>query len=159
MGTDAGEAIHACGCCGRGVLRATDAYGMMMEHRDDPCVRIRRHVMLPVCDACGDMRLDEAQTIALDEVLEHAYRHRRLRRQSALINDLCRAGLTHEQIERFAHLPPGCVTRLRRGKLASGTAFRLLYLLHAFRIDALQVLSRIDPVLGAVQLRSEPGTD
>jgi transcriptional regulator with XRE-family HTH domain len=93
------------------------------------------------------MALNEEHTDALDAVLERSYRRKRLRQQRALINDLCRAGLTQVQIERFANLSPGYVSKLRNGKLASGATFRLLYLLHAFPREALRVVSRLDPRL------------
>lgn len=142
-----------CGGCGEGVLRPRDIAGTVMQHRDDPRVRIRRGLVVPVCDVCGDMTLDESHTIALDDALEDAYRRKRLRQQRALINDLRRQGVTQTQIERFANLSPGYVSKLRKSKLASGGTFRLLYLLHAFPEQALRVISRIDPGLRDVQAR------
>jgi hypothetical protein len=138
---------RACGGCGMGMLRPTNVAGMVMDHRDDPHVRIRDDLILQVCDVCGDMALDLADTEALDAALERAYRRKRLRQQRALINDLRRVGLTQVQIERFANLSPGYVSKLRKGKLASGATFRLLYLLHAFPGEALRAVSRLDPRL------------
>ncbi|HEX6040782.1 hypothetical protein [Longimicrobium sp.] len=135
------------------MLRPTNTAGTAMPHRDDPRVRIRRDVVVPVCDVCGDMALDETQTAALEQALDEAYRNKRLRQQRALINDLRRRGLTQVQIERFADLSPGYVSKLRKGKLASGGTFRLLYLLHAFPEQALQAVSRFDPGLRDVQVR------
>lgn len=126
-----------------------------MDHRDDPNVRIRDDLILPVCDVCGDMALDLADTEALDAALERSYRRKRLRQQRALINDLRRAGLTQVQIERFANLSPGYVSKLRQGKLASGATFRLLYLLHAFPHEALRVVSRLDPRLNDARTRMD----
>lgn len=140
-------AVRSCGGCGMGMLRPTNVAGMVMGHRDDPRVRIREELTLPVCDVCGDMALNEEHTDALDGVLERAYRRKRLRQQRALINDLRRAGLTQVQIERFANLSPGYVSKLRQGKLASGATFRLLYLLHALPSEALRVVGRLDPLL------------
>jgi hypothetical protein len=153
MPIDSGPRVRACGSCGEGMLRPTSITGTTMEYRDDPRVRIRRDLVLPVCDACGDMALDEEQTIALDDALEEAYRRKRLRQQRALINDLRRKGLTQMQIERFAHLSPGYVSKLRKGKLASGGTFRLLYLLHEFPREALGAVSRLDPKLREVEAR------
>lgn len=136
-----------CGGCGEGMLRPTNIAGMVMEHRDDPRVRIRDDFTLPVCDACGDMTLTLEQAAGLDAVLERSYRRKRLRQQCALINDLRRRGLTQVQIERFAYLSPGYVSKLRKGKLASGATFRLLYLLHAHPEEALRAVSRLDPRL------------
>ncbi|MBW3570326.1 MAG: hypothetical protein KY467_04400 [Gemmatimonadetes bacterium] len=93
------------------------------------------------------MALNRENTGALDDALERSYRRKRLRQQRALINDLRRAGLTQVQIERFATLSPGYVSKLRKGKLASGATFRLLYLLRAFPREALRVVSRLDPEL------------
>jgi hypothetical protein len=146
---------RACGSCGVGMLRPTSVVGMTMEHRDDPRVRIRRELVLPVCDECGDMALDAAQTAALDEALEEAYRRKRMRQQRALINDLRRKGMTQQQIERFANLSPGYVSKLRKDKLASGGTFRLLYLLHQFPREAVSAISRLDPRLGEMQSRIE----
>jgi len=129
------------------MLRPTNVAGFVMPHRDDPHVRIREDLVLPVCDVCGDMTFTEAQAAALDDALESAYRRKRLRQQRALINDLRRAGITQVQIERFANLSPGYVSKLRKGKLASGATFRLLYLLHAFPREAMRVVSRLDPAL------------
>jgi hypothetical protein len=129
------------------MLRPTNVAGWVMDHRDDPRVRIRETIILPVCDVCGDMTFTQDQAAALDAALERSYRHKRLRQQRALINDLRRAGLTQMQIERFANLSPGYVSKLRKGKLASGATFRLLYLLRAFPREALRVVSKLDPRL------------
>lgn len=147
---------RACGSCGEGMLRPTSLLGRTMEHRDDARVRIRHELVLPVCDVCGDMALDEAQTAALDHELEESYRRKRLRQQRALINDLRRQGMTQAQIERFANLSPGYVSKLRKDKLASGGTFRLLRLLHAYPHEAVGVVSRIDPGLREVQTRIKP---
>ena len=130
--------------------------GMVMEHRDDPRVRIRDDLILPVCDVCGDMALNEERTVALDAVLERSYRRKRLRQQCALINDLRRRGLTQVQIERFAYLSPGYVSKLRKGKLASGATFRLLYLLRAFPEEALRAVARLDPRLKEAEASLKP---
>lgn len=127
-----------------------------MGYRDDPHVRILDDLLLPVCDVCGDMALDEVQTIALDAVLERSYRRKRLRQQCALINDLRRRGLTQVQIERFAYLSPGYVSKLRKGKLASGATFRLLYLLHAHPEEALRAVGRLDPRLNEAEESLKP---
>src|SRR5687768_898764 len=94
---------RSCGACGVGTLWPTNVMGMVMRHRDDPLVRIREELVLPVCDVCGDMALNAEHTEALDAALERSYRRKRLRQQRALINDLRRAGLTQVQIERFAN--------------------------------------------------------
>jgi hypothetical protein len=146
---------RSCGGCGMGMLRPTNVAGMVMGHRDDPRVRIREELTLPVCDVCGDMALNAEHTDALDDALERSYRRKRLRQQRALINDLRRAGLTQVQIERFANLSPGYVSKLRKGKLASGATFRLLYLLHALPREALRVVSRLDPELNAARAKLE----
>jgi hypothetical protein len=146
---------RACGSCGEGMLRPTRVAGTAMEHRDDPAVRIRSELVLPVCDACGDMALDAIQAAALDEALEEAYRRKRLRQQRALINDLRRRGISQQQIERFADLSPGYVSKLRKDKLASGSTFRLLYLLHEFPREAVEAVSRLDPRLGEMRARIE----
>jgi hypothetical protein len=137
------------------MLRPTNVAGMVMGHRDDPCVRVREDLTLPVCDVCGDMTFTEAQAEALDAILERTYRRKRLRQQRAMINDLRRAGLTQVQIERFANLSPGYVSKLRKGKLASGATFRLLYLLHAFPTEALRAVSRLDPELNEARSKLE----
>jgi hypothetical protein len=146
-------APRSCGGCGMGMLRPTNVAGMVMGHRDDPCVRVREDLTLPVCDVCGDMALNEEDTEALDAALERSYRRKRLRQQRAMINDLRKSGLTQVQIERFANLSPGYVSKLRKGKLASGATFRLLYLLHAFPHEALRVVSRLDPELNEARAR------
>jgi hypothetical protein len=146
---------RSCGGCGMGMLRPTNVAGMVMGHRDDPRVRIREELTLPVCDVCGDMALNAEHTDALDDALERSYRRKRLRQQRALINDLRRAGLTQVQIERFANLSPGYVSKLRKEKLASGATFRLLYLLHALPREALRVVSRLDPELNAARAKLE----
>lgn len=155
MPSEVVRTARACGSCGEGMLRPTSVAGMAMEHRDDPAVRIRRPLVLPVCDVCSDMALDDAQTAALDEALEEAYRHKRLRQQRALINDLRRRGITQQQIERFAALSPGYVSKLRKDKLASGGTFRLLYLLHQHPREAVQAVSRLDPRLAEMRARIE----
>lgn len=149
------DKARACGNCGEGMLRPTNVAGMAMEYRDDPAVRVRTQVVLPVCDVCGDMALNAEQTEALDAALEESYRRKRLRQQRALINDLRRAGLTQTHIERFANLSPGYVSKLRKGKLASGGTFRLLYLLHEIPRQAVEIVSRLDPRLNEAGARLE----
>jgi hypothetical protein len=138
-------ATRPCGNCGLGTLRPAPVKGTAMEHRDDPAVRIRGELVLPVCDHCGDMALDREQTRALEDALEEAYVAKRRRMQRALINDLRRQGITQQQIERFASVSPGYVSKLRNGKIASGNTFRLLYLLHEMPREALRAIGRLDP--------------
>jgi hypothetical protein len=156
MSNDIHVQARACGSCGEGMLRPTSLLGRILDYRDDPRVRIRHDLVLPVCDVCGDMALDEAQTDALEAELEGAYRRKRLRQQRAMINDLRSQGITQTQIERFANLSPGYVSKLRKGKLASGGTFRLLYLLHAYPHEAVSVVSRLDPGLRDLQARIKP---
>jgi hypothetical protein len=147
------EDLQPCGACGRGTLRPKDMAWVRTGHRDDPRLCVRRRIVLPVCDACGDMALDHVLAAALDEALEDAYRQKRLRQQRAMISDLHKLGLTSTEIECAACLPPGHVTRLRRGMVASPRTFRLLHLLHAFSPGAVWALSRIDPALAEVYAR------
>jgi hypothetical protein len=135
-----------CGSCGAGVLRPTSLRGRLLEHKDDPAVRVRADLVVPVCDACGDMALNAAHTRALEAALEEAYVAKRTKMQRALINDLKRRGVTQQQIEQYASVSPGYVSKLRNGgKIASGNTFRLLYLLHEMPEEALRVVSRLDP--------------
>ena len=134
-----------CSGCGQGMLRPASVRGTAMHYRDDPAVRIRSDLVLPTCDVCGDMVLDEPQTLALDEALESAYVAKRLKLQCALIGDLRKRGFTQRQIEQFASLSPGYLSKLRNGKVASGSTLRLLYVLHEFPEQALAAVSRLDP--------------
>ena len=68
MKQDEPMAARPCGSCGEGVLRPASVRGRVMEHRDDPAVRIRADLPLPVCDVCGDMALNATQTEALDAI-------------------------------------------------------------------------------------------
>jgi hypothetical protein len=120
-----------------------------MDHRDDPAVRIRSDLFLPVCDHCGDMTLTLDQARALDEALEAAYARKRRKVQCALINDLRRRGFTQRQIEQFASVSPGYLSKLKQGKIASGGTFRLLYLLHEMPDEVMAVVSRLDPGIGS----------
>jgi len=147
MKQDEPMAARPCGSCGEGVLRPASVRGRVMEHRDDPAVRIRADLPLPVCDVCGDMALNATQTEALESALEEAYVAKRRRMQRALINDLRRSGFTQRQIEQFASVSPGYLSKLRKGKIAAGNTFRLLYLLHEFPEQAMEAVSRLDPRL------------
>lgn len=143
----AGMKVRACGSCGMGTMWLTNVRGMVMGHRDDPRVQVRTDVLLPVCDTCGDMALDLPQTEALDAALAASYAARRRKLQCALINDLRRRGFTQQQIERFASVSPGYLSKLRKGKIASGSTFRLLYLLHEFPDQAMAAVAKLDPEL------------
>lgn len=147
------EGTRPCGACGRGTLRPKDMAWVRTGYRDDPRLCFRRRIVLPVCDRCGDMALDNVMAAALDEALEDAYRQKRLRQQRAMISDLHKLGLTSVEIESAMCLPPGQLARLRRGMVASPRTFRLLHLLHAFRPGAVWVLSRLDPALAEVYAR------
>jgi predicted XRE-type DNA-binding protein len=120
-----------------------------MDHRDDPAVRIRSDMVLPVCDNCGDMTLTLDQGRGLDDALEESYLRKRRKLQCALINDLRRRGFTQRQIERFASVSPGYLSKLKQGKIASGGTFRLLYLLHEMPDEVMAVVSRLDPGIGS----------
>lgn len=135
---------RSCGSCGEGTLRPRNVRGMTMGHRDDPAVRVRSDVILLVCDTCDDMALDEAMTDALDDALEASYVAKRRKVQCALINDLRKRGFTQREIEAFASLSPGYLSKLRSGKITSGSTFRLLYLLHEMPDEAMAVVSRLD---------------
>jgi hypothetical protein len=147
------ESRRACGSCGEGYLEPTNIRGMKLEHRDDRALRIPADLVLPVCDRCGDMALNREQTVALEYILERAYARKRLRLQRALINDLRRCGITQGQIEQFAELSQGYVSKLRMGKLAGGRTFKMLYLLHEMPEAALRTISRVDPRLRHVCIR------
>lgn len=136
---------RSCGACGEGMMRPRNVRGTMMGYRDDPAVRIRTDLILPICDACGDSALDEPMTDALDDVLEAAYVRKRRKMQCALINDLQKRGFTDRQIERFASVSPGYLSKLRQGGIAIGSTFRLLYLLHEMPDEAMAIMSRLDP--------------
>lgn len=146
-----GRKVRACGSCGMGTMWLTNVRGMVMGQRDDPRVRIRTDlllpVLLPVCDACGDMAIDPVQARALDAALDEAYAAKRRKLQRALLNDLRRRGFTQGQIERFACVRPGYLSELRKGKIASASTFRLLYVLHELPDAAWAVLRRLDPSL------------
>lgn len=126
-------------------MRPQNVRGMTMGHRDDSAVRIRSDVILPVCDVCGDMALDEEMTNALDDALEASYLRKRRKVQCALLNDLRKHGFTQRQIEQFASVSPGYLSKLRQGKVASGSTFRLLYLLHEMPDEAMAIVSKLDP--------------
>jgi len=149
-GAMAGTKVRACGSCGTGTMWLTNVRGMVMGHRDDPHVKVRSDVLLPVCDTCGDMALDLPQTEALDAALAASYAAKRRRLQCAMINDLRRRGFTQQQIERFASVSPGYLSKLRKGKIASGSTFRLLYLLHELPEQAMAIVGRLDPELATV---------
>lgn len=149
-----------CGSCGRGTLRPTNLRGRALEHRDDPAVRVRANVVVPVCDECGDLALNAEQTRALEAALDEAYADRRRRMQRALIDDLRRQGITQQQMERFASVSPGYISKLRNGKLAAGNTFRLLYLLHAMPREAIRAIARLDPRVAEPHApRPEPTPD
>lgn len=144
---------RACGSCGEGYLRPTSIRGMVMEHRDDRALRVPEDLVLPVCDVCADMALDREQTVALEYLLDKAYRRKRLRQQRAIINDLRRRGLTQGQIEQFADLSQGYVSKMRKGKLVAGRTFKMLYLLHEMPEEAVRVISEVDPRLEGAKAR------
>ena len=136
-----------CGTCGEGTIRPRNVRGMVMDHRDDPAVRVRSDLVLPLCDVCGEMIFTKESARALDEALEASYVAKRRKMQCALINDLRRRGFTQRQIESFASVSPGYLSKLRKGKIASGSTFRLLYLLHAMPDEAMAIVARLDPRL------------
>ena len=146
-GGELGKKVRSCGSCGMGTMWLTNVRGTTMDHRDDPSVRIRTDLLLPVCDTCGDMAIDGSQSQALDAALEEAYAAKRRKLQRALLNDLRRRGFTQRQIERFATVRPGYLSKLQEGEIASGSTFRLLYLLHEFPEQAMAAVGRLDPGL------------
>lgn len=125
-------------------MRPASVKGRAFAYKDDPAVLVRDEVVVPVCDLCGDIWMDEAQTKALDKALSKSYKRARLRRQRALIKDLCKRGLTQQQIERVADLSPGYVSKLRTNKVASGTTYRLLYVLHERPEETLRLIGHLD---------------
>jgi predicted XRE-type DNA-binding protein len=126
------------------MLRARNVRGMVMDHKDDQAVRIRSDLVLPVCDVCGEMIFTKESARALDEALETSYAAKRRKMQCALINDLRKRGFTQRQIESFASVSPGYLSKLRKGKIASGSTCRLLYLLHAMPDEAMKIVARLD---------------
>ena len=136
---------ETCGTCGEGNFRETNVRGKSFPFKDEPAVSVGEDVILPVCDACGEMRLDAHQTEAFSSALGRSYKRGLIRKQRALINDLCEMGITQQQLERALALSPGYASKLRTGKVASVTTYRFLYLLHARPSETLQVLARMDP--------------
>jgi hypothetical protein len=136
---------RSCGACGEGMMRPRNVRGMIDFYEDDPAVRLRSDLILPVCDFCGDMALNEEMARALDRAIEASYIAKRRRLQRALINDLQKRGFTDRQIERFASVSPGYLSKLRQGGIAIGSTFRLLYLLHEMPDEAMAIVSKLDP--------------
>jgi len=135
---------RSCGACGQGMMRPKNVRGTTMGHREDPAVRIRSDLILPVCDFCGDSALDLPMTQALDEALEASYIAKRRKMQRALINDLLKRGFSERQIERFVNVRPGYVSKLKQGKVSSRSTFRLLYLLHEIPDEVMKVIDRLN---------------
>lgn len=138
-----------CGACGEGMLRPTDIQGRMLAHRDEPRVPVREAVVVPVCDHCGDIRLDDEQTAALEAALERSYDQTRIEQQVVLIEHLTNElNLSQTVLEHILGVSPGYVSKLRRGeKPASAPTYRLMYVLHAAPREALRALARVDPAI------------
>jgi len=135
---------RSCGACGEGMMRPRNVRGTTTGHRDDPAVRIRTDLILPVCDFCGDSALDLPMTKALDSALEASYIAKRRKLQRALLNDLRNRGFSDRQIEHFVTVRPGYVSKLKQGKVAPRSVFRLLYLLHEIPDEAMKAVDRLN---------------
>jgi len=62
-----------CPSCESGVIALRDAKGQTLPYKDSPGVTIVRSVLVPLCDQCGEMLIDEPAAAAMDEALEAAY--------------------------------------------------------------------------------------
>jgi hypothetical protein len=70
----AGQDALGCDSCGEGRVVPTNIRGQRFAHRGQGFVEVRQDLILPVCSACGDMRLGEVEAAVLDSVLERAFR-------------------------------------------------------------------------------------
>lgn len=137
--------------CGQGTFQPRDVIGMSFVYKDETALRAQESLMLPVCTHCDDMRLNGAQTDALDAVLERAYVAKRHQDAKMYIDRLLNAGFTQTDIEQAIALSPGYVSKVRRGeKVIKGSTLRELVMLAAHPRENLQALTALYPELRAL---------
>lgn len=65
-----------CGACGVGFLIPTNLRGQALDDRDALGLVVDRDLVVPRCDACGDLVLDASDTARLNAALEELRRAR-----------------------------------------------------------------------------------
>ena len=132
-----------CPSCGKGGFAMADVQGRPFAYRDERALVMPVRMTLPVCTACGDIRLSGSDAARLDEALESAYVAHRATVTRSLVERLVESGWRQTDIELAMGLSQGYISKAVRGeKTLAMSNLQHLYLL-AFHPRS--TLSRLAP--------------
>jgi hypothetical protein len=119
-----------CSACGEGVFVATDVRGKAFAYRDERALVLPESLTLPVCTACGEMRVSQADAERLDAALEQAYVAQRAATTRGFVESLVQSGWRQIDIEHAMGLSQGYISKVIRAEKTFGMAhLHHLYLL------------------------------
>jgi len=132
-----------CSACSEGMFVMTDVQGRTFAYRDERALVMPVTMILPVCTACGEMRLSGSDAIRLDEALEPAYAAHRATVTRGLVERLVDAGWRQLDIEHAMGLSHGYISKAIRGEKTLGMSN--LQHLHLLAFHPRSTLSRLAP--------------
>lgn len=119
---------HRCPVCGNGTVAMRSAEGQTRHFRRGVRRPIPSSILLPKCDACGEVFMGPEDSERVDAALRETLRAEQSNRLRALVDALrCRYNATLREVEQACAVTPSYLSHVLSGRrLASETLVRLI---------------------------------
>lgn len=107
---------NICKSCCEGEYVEQNLRGKKRPYREKKQVEIQVDIKLPVCQNCGNIKLDKKGRQKLDRALEQAYEQERKQRQTKIIEKLEALDIPQAKVERILGLSRGYLSKVKRQK-------------------------------------------
>jgi hypothetical protein len=147
------RAAQPCGACGQALLTPIDVKGRRFAFRDEPALKMPDHLVMHVCQNCGEIRESASQSRALDLALQRCYAELHRSLATDAVSRLVNAGWQQSEIEQVMAVSAGYLSKALRGErvLAGATLRHLIHVANHPR-EALDDLAPHYPHLGALAI-------
>jgi len=134
-----------CPACQEGTIDMRNIRGLAVPFRDEPAVVIDEDLIVPRCDNCGEILLNEKLAAAYDAVAQQSYERQRITQQKEEIEKALSAlRVNQSELETLLGVSQGYVSKLMRGeKVTSATTVRFLHVLSSDPPRAVRSLAEI----------------
>ena len=139
---------RVCPVCDEGTVESRNLRGVSVPFRDEPAVLIDEDLLVPQCDTCGEMLLNDRVAAVYDHVLQRLYERQRINQQKREIERALSAlRVNQSELEALLGVSQGYVSKLLRGeKVTSATTVRFLHVLSSDPPMAVRSLAEIAPL-------------
>jgi len=103
-----------CGECEERAVVGLARAGRVMAYKNME-LEVPADVVVPTCESCGAMWIDEAAATALDGALEGAYQKKLKERLDAALGSILVEGESQTRVERALGVSPGYLSKLKLG--------------------------------------------